>query len=225
MSIFSVVARKFHSARKDLQYGKLLIGSGESAYTHLGVTGTVSSGYDVLPSLFEGQVRPNDVLVDVGCGRGRVLNWWLDTYRDHRIYGLEIDPELAHETRQRLHRFRNATVLTGDACENLPPDGSLFYLYNPFERPVMKRFIDALLARAPSPNGLPTRVVYYNSLDASLFDETGAFVSRPLKPIHSFAHVIDRIVTASSLFGMWVLQACMDFQEASPFVVSLFVDI
>jgi SAM-dependent methyltransferase len=193
MSIVSVLNRKWNSVRKDLQYGGLLNGDGKSAYEDLGVTGTVSSGYDVLPSLFEGLIRPGDVLVDVGCGKGRVLNWWLDNYRQHRIYGLEIDRELAAETRRRLYRFHNVTILTGDACEILPAEGSLFYLYNPFQKFVMERFLAAMLTRAPSPNGLATRIVYYNSLDAALFDQSGAFQSRPLKPIHSFAHVIDRI--------------------------------
>ncbi|MGZ5896830.1 MAG: class I SAM-dependent methyltransferase [Xanthobacteraceae bacterium] len=116
MRILSLAGRKISTALTDIRYGAILKGDGGTRFKHLGVTGTVSSGYDVLPSLFAGQVRPDDVLVDVGCGKGRVLNWWLEHYPRHKIYGIEIDPELAHEARQRLHKFPNVTILTGDAC-------------------------------------------------------------------------------------------------------------
>ncbi|MGZ3408973.1 MAG: class I SAM-dependent methyltransferase [Xanthobacteraceae bacterium] len=201
MRILSLAGRKISTALTDIRYGAILKGDGGTRFKHLGVTGTVSSGYDVLPSLFAGQVRPDDVLVDVGCGKGRVLNWWLEHYPRHKIYGIEIDPELAHEARQRLHKFPNVTILTGDACAVLPADASLLYLYNPFENFIMQRFVDMMSERPTAPNGLPTRIIYYNSLDAAMFEQAGGFRVHQLQPIHSFASVIEKITFAMTVIG------------------------
>jgi hypothetical protein len=176
MSIFSSAKRKIRSALTDLRYGgSLLRGSVDSRYAHLGARGTENSGYDILEQLFAHQVRSKDVLVDVGCGKGRVLNWWLDHYRSHRIYGIELDPEIAAQTRNRLRRFQNVSILTGDVCELIPADASLFYLFNPFDGSVMQRFIDVLQTSPVAHNGLARRIVYYNCKHVDLFENNRLF--------------------------------------------------
>jgi SAM-dependent methyltransferase len=179
MSIFAKARRKFHSAWTDLRYGgSLLRGSVDSRFAHLGARGTENSGYDVLEQLFASQIRPKDVLVDVGCGKGRVLNWWLDHYRSHRMYGIELDPDIAAQTRNRLRRFQNVTVLAGNVCEQIPADGSLFYLFNPFDGVVMQSFINALQASPVAHNGLLRRIVYYNCKHVDLFENNRQFSVR-----------------------------------------------
>lgn len=91
-----------------------------------------NSDYLALEKIFEGQIEPDDVLVDVGCGVGRVLTWWVRRAPGQRIYGVEFDPELADTARRRLRRHPNVTVLTGDATAILPEDATLFFLYNTF---------------------------------------------------------------------------------------------
>jgi len=181
MGIISLARRKIHSVCTDLRYGAITLkGNVASSYSHLGATGTLSSGYDVLPALFANHVRPGDVLVDVGCGKGRILNWWLDHHRDHQIYGIELDPIIAEHTRNRLKRFDNVTILTGDACALIPDNGSLFYLYNPFDASVMQRFIAALLKKPVAQNGLPRRIIYYNCVHLDLFENNRHFTTRRL---------------------------------------------
>ena len=47
------------------------------------------------------------------------------------------------------------TILCGDATELLPPDGTVFYLFNPFDESVMRRFAEAMLdRRAPGDDRL-----------------------------------------------------------------------
>ena len=71
--------------------------------------------YYALSLIFKGEtIAPDDVLVDVGCGKGRVLNWWLSKRLPNRIVGLELDPEVAAHTRHRLRKYRNVTIITGD---------------------------------------------------------------------------------------------------------------
>ncbi len=78
------------------------------------------------------------MLVDIGCGKGRVINFWLHQGLTNRLIGLELDPDVATAAQQRLAPYRNVQIIVGDAIENLPTDGTLFYLYNPFERPIVE---------------------------------------------------------------------------------------
>jgi hypothetical protein len=105
----SILLRKAVTVWTDLRYGGLLYGNVKSNYADFGAVNTKNSGYDVL----------------------RVINWWLDDYRQHRIFGIEVHPNIAQTTRKRLASYPNVTILTGDACQLIPDDGSFFYPCNP----------------------------------------------------------------------------------------------
>ena len=109
-----------------------------------GANGTGATDYEIMPQLFRGRIGPQDVLVDVGCGKGRVINWWLSQGFANRIYGLEMLTDVAESTRRRLRGHANVTIVTGDAVENLPQDGTLFFLFNPFDDSIMARFVPRL---------------------------------------------------------------------------------
>ena len=87
---------------------------------------------------------PQDVLVDVGCGKGRVINWWLDQGLRNRMVGLEIDPAVASATARRLSAFGNVMIIHDDATTGVPDDATLLYMYNPFDRAATTRFKDNL---------------------------------------------------------------------------------
>lgn len=144
-------ARVFRNAVRDVRFGRPLVGSRTSRHRHLGSKDVVNSDYGALDAIFAGRIRPDDVLVDVGCGKGRVLNWWLaHSHPDQRIVGLELDHDVARRTARRMRRHPNVTVVAGDAIEHLPADGTLFFLYNPFDAAVMARFVDRLQALVPA---------------------------------------------------------------------------
>ena len=161
--------KRIRSFLRDLRFGKSLYGRVATRFAHLGAHDTANTDYDAFPTLFESVVKPGDVLVDVGCGKGRVLNWWLSHYPQHRIFGLEIDPVIAQETRLRLKKFSNVTVLDGDAVRLLPPEGDVFYLFNPFSRSVFERFAEALEELPPSASGRPRRLIYYSCESLDVF--------------------------------------------------------
>lgn len=119
-----------------------------------------NSDHAALRRIFRGRVRPGDVLVDIGCGRGRVLDHWLSHFPGHRIIGIELDPDVAAETARRLRRHENCTVLSGDALELLPLDGTLFYLYNPFGPEQVTDLRSRLAARPRSSR--PVVVLYHH---------------------------------------------------------------
>jgi hypothetical protein len=123
--------------------------------------------------IFKGEsIAPEDVLVDVGCGKGRVLNWWLSRGLRNQIVGLEIDPEIAAHTRHRLRKYRNVTIVTGDGIENLPADGTLFFLFNPFQKPMVSRFQERILQL---PRRDKVRIYYYNCAHADVFENDPRF--------------------------------------------------
>ena len=97
------------------------------------------------------------MIVDVGCGKGRSLNWFVERYPANRIVGIELDPELCAQTARRLRRHENVTIVCGDATALLPPDGTIFYLYNPFDAGVRRGSRSAVLERPAA------TIVYYNA--------------------------------------------------------------
>jgi len=82
----------------DLRYGAILSGNVGTRYRQAGAYNVVNTPYAVLPQVFAGRIGRDDVLVDVGCGKGRVINWWLSRGLRNRMYGIEIDPEVAAAT-------------------------------------------------------------------------------------------------------------------------------
>jgi len=149
-------ARIARNAVIDLRYGGLL-------------ASVINSDYRGLDLIFDGRLQPDDVLVDVGCGGGRVINWWLHNgFGDNVIYGLEIEPEVAAKTARRLGGYPNVTIRAGDAGENLPEDATLLYLFNPFKEDDVRRFAERV-SRRYSQNGV--RLLYYNPKHVRCFEE------------------------------------------------------
>ncbi|MFC1807278.1 rRNA adenine N-6-methyltransferase family protein [Candidatus Omnitrophota bacterium] len=122
----------------------------------------------VLPYIFKDlNIRPDDVLVDLGCGRGRVINWWLDQGLRNKIIGVEIDTSIAQETGERLARFKNVQIVNRDVIEFIPADGTVFFIYNSFgERPM--RVFNKKLKQLFSNKHIT--IVYYNCVHISIFE-------------------------------------------------------
>jgi SAM-dependent methyltransferase len=149
----------------DLRYGGVLAGNARSRGP--GSYAVANTPYSVLPHIFAGRIRRDDTLVDVGCGKGRVINWWLSRGLRNRIVGLEIDPDVAAATRRRLRAFPNVTIVCADAAVAAPDDATLLYLYNPFDRAATERFKANLTQRF----ACGIRVLYWNPYWAEVFED------------------------------------------------------
>lgn len=156
----------------DQRYGGRCGGTYQSRWNHLGYRGLSSTHYYYLERLFNDRdvpIEPDDVLVDVGCGKGRVLNFWLHRGLTNRLVGIEIDERWATFASKRLANHANVEVRCGDAFEIIPDDGTIFYMFNPFARDTCARFKDHLKSlRGP---GADVTLVYYMSSHADLFEE------------------------------------------------------
>jgi hypothetical protein len=147
----------------------MLYGAAPSRYEHLGARATSNSDSSALEFIFGNRIQPNDVLIDVGCGKGRVLNWWLSQGLSNRMIGIELDDQIADDTRRRLRRFRNVEIVTGSAIDNLPEDGTLFYLFNPFDLETMRLFksrLEQTISRRENPSAT---IIYFNCLHLDVF--------------------------------------------------------
>jgi methyltransferase family protein len=150
----------------DLRYGALLSGGMKTQHGGLGAYNVVNSPYSVLPHIFAGRIGPSDVLVDVGCGKGRVINWWLSQGVRNPIVGIEINPEVAAITAKRLRRHTNVRIVADDATTAIPSDATLLYLYNPFDRPAMER-LKAMLVERFAQRGIT--LLYWNAEYVDVF--------------------------------------------------------
>jgi hypothetical protein len=153
-------------------------------------------------------IGPSDVLVDVGCGKGRVINWWMREYKENRIYGLEILEDIARKTARRLRKYEHVTIIGGDALENIPPEGTIYWLFNPFTADeagveLMRRLRDQLVALDH-----PVRVVLYRPRHVEAFDDERAWQVRQFRPKGLFYSVaiVKRVGWAISLELEWLSQ-------------------
>ena len=148
----------------DLRFGRVLGG------IYLTKRWSANSDYYALSKIFQHiTIRDSDVLVDVGCGRGRVINWWLSHYPRNAVVGIEVDESIARQTQKRLRKYKNVTVISGDAIESIPVDGTIFYLYNPFEAEMVEAFKDRLASLFDPSHGI--LLLYYNCKHLSVFED------------------------------------------------------
>jgi hypothetical protein len=165
--LLHAVVRLARNVLFDLKYGGFAGGTVEAR--HKGARATGNTPYELMPHLFKGRIRPDDVLVDVGCGKGRVINWWLENDRSQRIVGLELLEEVAAATKTRLRRYANVTIVPGDAIKNLPEDGTLFFLFNPFDADTLMRFKERL--RELCQSNPKRRLLYFAPVHLEVFSE------------------------------------------------------
>ncbi|MEL7206803.1 MAG: hypothetical protein AAGK32_00975 [Actinomycetota bacterium] len=132
-----------------------------------------NSDYRALDRIFGDQLTEADVLVDIGSGNGRVINWWLHRDQPGAFVALEADPELARRTARRHRRRQEVLVLEGDATSTLPADATVAYLFNP-GGPDLIEAIEQGLRKLPNLR----LVLYYNPKHVATFVEDEAWCVR-----------------------------------------------
>jgi SAM-dependent methyltransferase len=175
------VPQIMRNAIRDLRFGGLLGGTKKTRYDHLGAHDVANSEYENLQALFASvAVSEADVIVDVGCGKGRSTNWFVSRYPRTTIIGIELDPAVCARTARRLRRRKNVTIICADATRVVPPDGTIFYLFNPFNEAMVRQFAATLAESRPSSLEASTIVVYYNCKFVSVFEDDPRFAVRTI---------------------------------------------
>jgi SAM-dependent methyltransferase len=152
----------------DLRYShRLLRGNITTSYKALGANDVYHTKYSVLPIIFRMvRISKKDIIVDVGCGKGRVINYLLSKGYRNKMIGLELDKEIAATTAKQFYKYKNVVIISGNALQNIPKDGTIFYFYNPFSREVVIQF-EELLAQMFA--NRPIRIIYYNPKSIDVF--------------------------------------------------------
>ena len=91
------------------------------------------------------------MLLDVGCGTGRFLAYFLQMGYPGKAVGLELDEDIAERCRNWSRSFRNVTVYSGNVLELGLLSYSIFYLFNPFDDTTLVLFLRKVEAEATGP--------------------------------------------------------------------------
>ncbi|HTC16681.1 MAG TPA: class I SAM-dependent methyltransferase [Steroidobacteraceae bacterium] len=155
---------------RDVRFGGRFLGGGQATrFAHAHATDVANSDYLAMAEVFGRiAIADDDVIVDVGCGKGRVINFLLSRGIKCEIIGIEIDPEVARVTARRLRHYRNVSIVAGSVIDRWPEHATIFYAYNPFDAPVVERFCDLLAAHTR-----PFVVLYYNCRHRGVFERRG----------------------------------------------------
>jgi SAM-dependent methyltransferase len=131
--------------------------------------------------LRKGDIGADDVFLDMGSGKGRMLLQAAAEYRPRRVIGIEVSQELNDVARANLDRNRTRLkckefeLVTADALEyDVPDDVSIVFFNNPFVGEVFKGVIGRVgdsLDRHPR----RLRIVYRHPIEHDAVMATGRF--------------------------------------------------
>lgn len=161
---WGIIFRNIKNTFFDLFYTGRFLG-GSIRPINDSATFTQSTDYSVLSKVFTSiNVSSNDSLVDVGCGKGRVIAWWLNNgYSKNKIIGTEINSAVAKETKRLFEKYSNVSIIEENIIDSCPV-ASIYYLFNPFSEEIMLKFKNKL-EKIPG----DIKVIYYNCLYLDLF--------------------------------------------------------
>jgi hypothetical protein len=125
-------------------------------------------------------VGPDDVFIDFGSGKGRVV-YQAAQFPFKRVIGVEIAEELTRIARYNIDHNRDRLIcgdielVTEDAVSyQVPDDVTVAYFYHPFEGQIFARVIDNVVASLDR-NPRRLRIIYVYPKSADYVLETGRF--------------------------------------------------
>jgi SAM-dependent methyltransferase len=126
-----------------------------------------------------GEVSPDDVFIDLGCGAGRVLLEAADGYGFKRVIGVDFVTRMAEMAREVIARNRGrlrcsqVEVVNMDLVDyEIPDDVTVAYVYDAFRGPVLDAVLEKLIASVDR-NPRQLRLIYYAPREAWRVESTG----------------------------------------------------
>lgn len=173
MNIFRYLQRQLNRLKIDLRMQGTFLAGGVHSIDDNNLIKTASTNYEELEVIFfeHYDIKPGDVFIDVGCGKGRVFNYLLYKGITNKMVGYEINPAVGNVTAKRLARYKNVEIRCENIFDDFPTEGNVFYLYHPFKEAMMTDFRQRLLNIADrNPVMFYNNPVHVDLFDAAHFD-------------------------------------------------------
>ena len=132
--------------------------------------------YDVIETLFNTCApAENDVLVDYGCGLGR-LNFYIENRFGLPSVGIEFSEEYYERALQNLHSYcGNKERITFCHCKAeeylVQPEQTWFYFFNPFSVDIFRKVVNHILDSWQEKPRKIVLVLYYPEDDTIFYLE------------------------------------------------------
>ena len=164
------VIRTLRNLRIDLLTQRAFLGGGAPSIDgYKMILSTSNSGYEQLDLFFFNyySIGENDVIVDVGCGKGRVLSYLLYKGVKNKMIGYEINDIIGNKTKQHLSRYKNVDIRCENIFNNFPENANVFYIYNPFREEMTNDFKEQIW-KIRDKNQV---ILYYNPVCIAVFND------------------------------------------------------
>ena len=132
-------------------------------------------------------IRPNDAIVDFGCGKGGILIS-LSKYPFSRITGVEISEDLAQIARDNIRKLRlgNVTIECCDAADFKQLEQyNYFYFFDPFPCAVMQEVMGNI-EKSIIEHPRKVTIIYLNPFCHEVIESGNAF--RKTRDLAHFEH-------------------------------------
>lgn len=168
MHFFSYVTRQLTRLKIDLLTQRTFLAGQIPSIDNNNIIKTASTNYEELEVIFFEYtlLKETDIIIDVGCGKGRVFNYLLYKGLKNKMIGYEINRAVGDKTKKRLSRFKNVEIRCENIFDHFPEQGNVFYLYNPFKEIMVTEFMHQILkvaARDPI-------ILYNNPVHLEIFN-------------------------------------------------------
>ena len=118
----------------------------------VGGTGSQSTNYVILRRIFSHvSLKKQDVFLDVGCGKGRVLAFLLKEKAPCKLFGIEINEISGRIAQEWTQKYEQAEVLLGDAFQLDYNAYTVLFLGRPFLPKTFLQFIEKIEASLTHP--------------------------------------------------------------------------
>ena len=109
----------------------------------VGMTGSQSTRYIILERIFSHvTLTEEDVFLDIGCGKGRVLAFLLKKHAPCRLYGVEINEISGRVALEWTEKYDQVSVMLGDAFQIDYNAYTVLFMGRPFLPKTFLQFIE-----------------------------------------------------------------------------------
>ena len=131
-----------------------------------GATGSQSAPYlgldEVLKDL---KLTTNDSIIDIGCGKGRVIAYLLDRGCPCKITGIEINFTVSAVAKAWTANIPKVEIIEGDAFGLDYNDYTVLFMYRPMETDTFKMFVNLLEMQLTH----PVKLYYYVDIQSGFY--------------------------------------------------------